>query len=231
MKLNVLFLGRCEYEKALKIQCELLKKRQNQEIEDTLILVEHTPVITVGRRGEKGHILKSEEFFLKEGIDIFQINRGGDVTYHGDGQIVGYPIIHLKSISMGIRDFVTNLEKLFIQLINEKYHIVAGRDPKHTGVWVGEEKIVAIGLAVKRGVTMHGFSFNVNTNLDHFKWIIPCGIENRGVTSIQNIIGKNVDFHIANQFVLNYFLEIFHYDTYKEVTLDQLFLEDRGGDI
>ncbi|WP_053956056.1 lipoyl(octanoyl) transferase LipB [Inediibacterium massiliense] len=227
MKLNVLFLGKCEYEKALKIQYELLRKRQNNEIEDTLILVEHPPVITLGRRAQKGHILKSKEFLKKEGIDVFQINRGGDVTYHGDGQIVGYPIIHLKSISIGIRNFVNNLEELFIQLLYDKYHIVAGRDPKHTGVWVGEQKIVAIGLAVKRGVTMHGFAFNVNTNLDHFKWIIPCGIENRGVTSIQNMTEKNFDFQKANQFVFNYFLKIFHYETYKEVTLDQLLLEDR----
>ncbi|TCO75221.1 lipoyl(octanoyl) transferase LipB [Marinisporobacter balticus] len=225
MKINILFLGRCEYEKALEIQYDFLKKRQNQEIGDTLILVEHPSVITLGRRAEKAHILGSEEFLKDKGTKLFQINRGGDVTYHGDGQIVGYPIFDLKNSRIGIRNFVSNLEEVFINILKEEYNIIAGRDAEHTGVWVDDKKIVAIGLAVKRGVTMHGFAFNVNTNLDHFKWIIPCGISDRGVTSVQNIVGRAIDFKHANKLVLDYFCETFNYENYEEIHLNKLVSE------
>ncbi|QZY53600.1 lipoyl(octanoyl) transferase LipB [Crassaminicella profunda] len=221
MKINVLFLGRCEYKKALKIQYDLLKKRQDQEIEDTLILVEHPSVITLGRRAEKEHILGSEKFLNDQGIHLVKINRGGDVTYHGEGQIVGYPIVDLKNSHMGIRTFVRNLEDVFIKLLKEEYKIIAGRDAKYTGVWVNNKKIVAIGLAVKRGIIMHGFAFNVNTNLNYFRWIVPCGISDRGVTSVQNIIGRAVDFNHANQLVLDYFCKTFNYKNYEERYLNK----------
>ncbi|MCT4618111.1 MAG: lipoyl(octanoyl) transferase LipB [Marinisporobacter sp.] len=219
MKINILFLGRCEYEKALEIQYDLLKKRQNQEIEDTLILVEHPPVITLGRRAEKAHILGSEKLLNAQGIKVFEINRGGDVTYHGDGQIVGYPIFDLRNFHIGIRIFVRNLEEMFINLLEKEYHIQAERDQEHTGVWIGDKKIVAIGLAVKRGVTMHGFAFNVNTNLEHFRWIIPCGIADRGVTSVQNIIGEEINFQDACKHVINHFCKVFNYEGFMEIKL------------
>lgn len=222
MKINILLLGRCEYEKSLEIQEDILKKRQSGEIGDTLILVEHPPVITLGRRADNAHILESEKFLNDKGICIFQTNRGGDVTYHGDGQIVGYPIFDLKNSHIGIRAFVKNLEELFIRILNEKYNITAGRDNEHTGVWVDDKKIVAIGLAVKRGVTMHGFAFNVNTNLDHFRLIVPCGIVDRGVTSVKNITGQHVDFKYANKIVMDYFCKIFNYDSYEEIYLNEV---------
>lgn len=217
MKLNVLSIGRCEYEKALDIQYDVLKKRQEGDIEDTLILVEHPPVITLGRHAEESHILASEKYFNKNGIELFKTDRGGDVTYHGYGQIVGYPIFDIKNSNMGIREFVYNLEEVFITLLKEKFNITAGRDSQHTGVWVGDNKIVAIGLAVKRGVTMHGFAFNVNTNLDHFKLIIPCGIANKGVTSVEQIFGNPVNFQEVNELVLEYFCKVFHYDEFQNI--------------
>ncbi|QEK13443.1 lipoyl(octanoyl) transferase LipB [Crassaminicella thermophila] len=212
MKLNVMTLGRCEYENALDIQYDILKKRQDGYIEDTLILVEHLPVITLGRRAEKSNIIGSEKLLEDSGIKIYQTNRGGDVTYHGLGQIVGYPIFNLKKMHIGIRKFVRNIEEVFIRLLKDKYNIDAERNQEHTGVWVNNNKIVAIGLAVKKGVTMHGFSFNVNSNLDHFKLIVPCGISDKGVTSIERILGKTVDFHEANQYVIEYFSKIFNQD-------------------
>ncbi|WP_432403034.1 lipoyl(octanoyl) transferase LipB [Wukongibacter sp. M2B1] len=217
MKLNVLLLGRCEYKKALEIQCDILKKRQNGDIEDTLILVEHLPVITMGRRAEKAHIIGSEKLLNKNGIKVFETNRGGDVTYHGPGQIVGYPIFDLKRYGMGIRRFVENLEEVFISLLKDIYNIDAGRNEENTGVWIGRNKITAIGLAVKRGVTMHGFAFNVNTNLDHFKFIVPCGIRDKGVTSVAELVGKTVDFEKEEKHVLEYFCKIFNYSGYDEV--------------
>ncbi len=208
--MDILKLGICEYEEALNIQFDLLKKRQNDEIEDTLILVEHSPVITMGRRRNEGNILVCEEVLNQNGVKLFESNRGGDVTYHGFGQIVGYPIFKLKDSQMSIREFVLNMEETFIRLLKEEYNINAHRNLEHTGVWVGNDKIVAIGLAVKRGVTMHGFAFNVNTNLDHFKLIVPCGIQDKGVTSIKNITGKEENLKEVNNKVIKYFEEAFH---------------------
>jgi len=219
MKLNVLNLGRCEYEKALEIQFKLLKKRQNGEIEDTLIIVEHPPVITLGKSTVDSNILSSEEFLNEQGIDVYKTGRGGDVTYHGDGQIVGYPIFNLREKKIGVRNFVYNLEQVFIDLLYDNFKIKATKDEEHIGVWIGNQKIVAIGLSVKRGVTMHGFAFNVNTNLDHFNYIVPCGILDRGVTSVEKLIGEKVDMKKTNGLVLDYFCKIFEYDGTKEITI------------
>ncbi len=221
MKLNVLFLGRCEYEKALEIQYDILRKRQDGNIEDTLILVEHPPVITMGRRAEKAHIIGSGKLLEHNGIKIFETNRGGDVTYHGPGQVVGYPIFDLKKYKMGIRRFVENLEEVFISLLKNRYDIDAERNEEHTGVWIGNNKIAAMGLAVKRGVTMHGFAFNVNTNLDHFKFIVPCGISDKGVTSVEGLVGKNVDFEKEKNYVLEYFCRVFNYSSYEELDAEE----------
>lgn len=222
MKLNVLRLGKCDYDKALNIQLDLLKKRQDNEIEDTLIIVEHPPVITLGLSAEESHILSSKDFLNSQGIMVHQIARGGDVTYHGDGQIVGYPIFNMRGNKLGIRKFVEGLENIFIKLLKEEFDIFAGKDEDHTGVWIGNSKIVAIGLAVKRGVTMHGFAFNVNTNLEHFNYIVPCGILDRGVTSVEKIIGEKSDFHGVNDLVIDYFCKEFSFDEINEVTLESL---------
>lgn len=217
MLLKVLFLGKCEYREALEIQYKLLEKRQKGEIEDTLIIVEHPPVITLGNQAEKSNIIASEGYLKQQGIDIIQTNRGGDVTYHGDGQIVGYPIVDIKSSKIGIKDFVRGLEEVFIQLLQQEFGIDAERDYGHTGVWIGNDKILAIGLAVKRGVTMHGFAFNVNTNLQHFNFIIPCGITDKGVTSVEKITGKIYNIDEMNKKVVDYFIRIFNYEEFDIV--------------
>lgn len=211
MRLNVLFLGKCEYREALAIQVKLLEKRQKGEIEDTLIILEHPPVITLGNQAEKSNIIASEEYLAQQGIDIIETNRGGDVTYHGTGQIVGYPIVDIRNLKIGVRDFVNGLEEVFIQLLQQEFGIDAKRDYGHTGVWIDNSKILAIGLAVKRGVTMHGFAFNVNTNLQHFNFIVPCGITDKGVTSVEKIMGKTYSIVDMNKKVVDYFVKVFNY--------------------
>ena len=220
MKLNVINLGRCGYEEALKVQYDILEKRQQDEIDDTLILVEHPPVITMGRKAAQTNIVAPQQYLKDNGIELYETNRGGDVTYHGDGQIVGYPIFKLRGKGIGIREFVENLENTFVNILKKEYDIDAGKNPDHTGVWVGDNKIVAIGLAVKRGVTMHGFAYNVNSNLDHFKLIVPCGISDKGVTSVEKITGETIDFQAANKTVLEHFCEVFGYTDYECMELD-----------
>ena len=217
MILKVLFLGRCEYREALEIQYKLLEKRQKGEIEDTLIIVEHPPVITLGNQAEKSNIIVSEEYLKQQGIDIIETNRGGDVTYHGDGQIVGYPIVDIKNAKIGVRDFVNGLEEVFIQLLQQELGIASERSPGHTGVWIGTNKILAIGLAVKRGVTMHGFAFNVNTNLKHFDFIVPCGITGKGVTSVEKLLGKTYNIDEMNKKVVDYFAKVFNYEAFDMI--------------
>lgn len=206
--IDTLDLGRCSYEEALNIQYDLLKKRQLGEIGDTLILVEHNPVITMGRRAEEENITGSCDILKLNGIEVFKSDRGGDVTYHGPGQIVGYPIVKLKDTGLSIRQFVYNLEDTFIKMLKAEYDINSFRDFKNTGVWVGNDKIVAIGLAVKRGVTMHGFALNVNTNLNHFNFIVPCGIVDKGVTSIKKLTNKEADIKEVKEKIVYHFNEV-----------------------
>lgn len=219
--LNILSLGRCEYEKALAIQYDILKKRQEGNIEDTLILVEHPPVLTMGRLAKKANIVCSEQLLKSNGIKIFETNRGGDVTYHGPGQIVGYPILDLKKYDMRVKWFVRNIEEVFIRLLMDKYNINASRSNGQIGVWVDNDKITAIGLSVKRGVTMHGFAYNVNTNLDHFNFIIPCGITDKGVTSIEQLVGKTIDIEKEKDSVIEYFCKVFNYNKCIELSREE----------
>lgn len=219
MKLNVLNLGRCDYKKALGIQYDIVEKRQKGELGDTLILVEHPPVITLGRHAVGSNIVVPEKYLKDNGIGVYQIDRGGDVTYHGFGQIVGYPIVGLRDKGIGIREFVERLENTFITLLKEVYGIDSEINPEFPGVWVSNSKITALGLAVKRGVTMHGFAFNVNTNLEHFKLIVPCGISGKGITSLEKLTGRSMDFDYASQKVLEYFCKAFNYDGIKELSL------------
>ena len=222
MDIKVVKLGRLEYGKALGIQEKLLALRQAGKIGDIMLLVEHPPVLTVGRRGEYSNILLPTDELKAAGVEIFDVNRGGDVTYHGPGQIVGYPIMDLNDYGRDIKDYVGKIEEIFIRLLKEDYDITARRDEKkYTGVWVGNSKITAIGIAVKRWVTMHGFAFNVNTDLNHFRWINPCGITDKGVTSLQKLLGRAEDYEKLNERVIWYFTQVFGLDE-QRITLDDL---------
>lgn len=217
MVLNIVRLGRLEYDKALQVQLDLLSKRQTGEIGDTLILVEHPPVLTLGKRSADGMILVPEAVLNQHGISVYQTDRGGLITYHGDGQLVGYPIVDIKKGGIGIRNFVGGLEQIFIDLLKNEYAIDAGKDEEHTGVWVGQSKITAIGLAVRRGVTMHGFAFNVCRNMNHFNLIVPCGIQNRGVASLETLLDAKPDFDTVTNQVIRYFKNQFNYEDVIEM--------------
>ncbi len=212
MKLTILNKGILDYGEALELQIELMHKRQNEEINDTLILLEHPPVITKGKRTEDHHIILSDEVLKKQGIGLYEIDRGGEATYHGPGQLVGYLIFHLYDKQRELKKFIAKVEEIFIKLLDEEYGITADRDLKHRGVWVGNEKITAIGISIHKAVTMHGFAFNINTNLDHFNWIIPCGITDRGVTSIKKITGKDQKMEKIKDLTGKYLAEIFNYE-------------------
>lgn len=211
LELIVRKLGRIDYMDALRLQEELVIKRQEQLIPDTLLLLEHPPVITLGRRGKYSNIKVPPETLKQNNTEIYETDRGGDVTYHGPGQIVGYPIFDLKKHGRDIKQFVWNIEEVFIRMLKEQFNIEAHREGKeYTGVWVGKDKITAIGISVKKWVTMHGFAFNVNTNLDHFDWIVPCGLNDRGVTSLQKLVGKHMDFDEIMELTADYFCKIFN---------------------
>lgn len=210
VKLNVVNLGLLNYQSALDLQFKLLKLRQEEAIEDVLLLVEHPPVITLGLGKKETNILANDEVLRNAGINVYYTNRGGDVTYHGPGQIVGYPILNLNYHGKDIKDYYRRLEEVFIQMLREQFELTADRDPKYPGVWVGNEKITAIGCAVKRWVTMHGFAFNVNTNLDYFRWINPCGITDKGVTSLQKLLGKSQDVELLSKRIIEWFSSVYN---------------------
>ena len=211
MRLRVAILGEIDYNEALNMQQQLLQLRQQGEVGDIMLLLQHPPTLTMGTRENHYNIIAPEAELTKLGVKIVKTNRGGDVTYHGPGQVVGYPIIDLKGHGRSIKGYVNKIEETFIQLLKQEYGIMAGREDKYHGVWIGDEKITAIGCAVKRWVTMHGFAFNVNTNLNHFKWINPCGIIDRGVTSLQKELGQRQDINKVHQQVIKYFSEQFNF--------------------
>lgn len=209
-KINVIDLGIIDYEEALDIQERLLQLRKENRISDTILILEHEPVITIGKRGNQSNILVPREFLKGKGVKICSIGRGGDVTYHGPGQIIGYPIMHFQDHVTGVRGLVHSLEEIFVQLLEDHYQIKAGRDSEHPGVWIGNDKITAIGLLIRSGVTMHGFAFNVNTDLTPFQWILSCGIINKGITSIKKLTGKEQNISIVKEQVVHYFGQIFN---------------------
>ena len=207
--LQICDLGRLAYDRALDIQHRLLELRQQDLIGDVLLLVEHPPVLTLGVRGRNEHIYLSREMLDQAGVQVYEVSRGGDVTYHGPGQIVGYPIMKVRQHPGSIREFVACIEDGLIRLLKEIYQIDAvKRQDKYTGVWVGDRKIVAIGIAVKKWVTMHGFAFNVNTNLSHFEWINPCGLS-MGVTSVEALTGQTADYDQVKYQVGRYLAQAF----------------------
>ena len=191
MVTSLLYLGRIEYGVALRLQQQLVELRHQQRIGDVLLLMEHAPVLTLGRNAHRSNILASDEMLARRGVEVVETNRGGDVTYHGPGQLVGYPILDLRAATprMGAIDYVRKLEEVLIRTCAE-FQLLTDRVPGRTGVWtcaggsIAEKKIAAIGVHISRGITSHGFAFNVTADLKDFGWIVPCGISDREVTSL-----------------------------------------------
>ena len=186
--LHVRRLGRVEYDDGLAMQKALVEARAQGLIPDTLLLLEHQRVITLGRGAKAQNILWSPEALAARGFEVFETDRGGDVTYHGPGQIVGYPILDLKPDRKDVRKYVASVEELMIRVAAE-YGVEAERIPGRTGVWTTQGKIGAIGVHISRWITSHGFAFNVRTELDDFSAIVPCGISDAGVASLQSLLG------------------------------------------
>ena len=212
MTLTVRDVGHMGYAEALDLQLRLVEQRRDETVGDTLVLVEHPPVITMGRKATDADILAPPETLRAAGVEIHRITRGGEATYHGPGQIVGYAIINLYNHQRKLRLFVERMEEVFIRLLDRHYGITAGRDDEHRGVWVGDEKITAIGIAVTRAITMHGFAFNVSPDLSHFGWIVPCGIRDRGVTSLARLLGSEPDPEVVKRQVVESFCEVYGYE-------------------
>ena len=184
---NILDLGMSRYEDAWNLQKQLQSQRISGQIEDHLLLVEHFPVYTLGKNSPKEHLLVQES----ESISIVQTDRGGNITFHGPGQLVGYPILDLNHYKKSVSWYMRELEQLIIDVL-EEYDINAGRKKGLTGTWVRDKKIAALGVRISKWVTMHGFSLNINPDLKYYQGIIPCGISEYGVTSMAKILGENV---------------------------------------
>ena len=184
---NILDLGMSRYEDAWNLQKQLQSQRISGQIEDHLLLVEHFPVYTLGKNSPKEHLLVQES----ESISIIQTDRGGNITFHGPGQLVGYPILDLNHYKKSVSWYMRELEQLIIDVLKE-YDINAGRKKGLTGTWVRDKKIAALGVRISKWVTMHGFSLNINPDLKYYQGIIPCGISEYGVTSMAEILGENV---------------------------------------
>ena len=196
------------YGTGLALQRERISQRKAGTIPDTLILLEHSHVYTLGRNARRENVLVSEQFLRSRGAEVFETDRGGDVTYHGPGQLVGYPILDLAQHRRDIAWFMRSLEEVFIRVAAD-YGFEAGRVAGATGVWVGDEKLVAMGVHISRWVTSHGFAFNVNTDLRYFDWIVPCGLRNKGVTSIERLSGRPADMNVARERVIDHFGSVF----------------------
>ena len=208
--LDVRRLGTVPYADALQLQRALVEERRADRVHDLLLLLQHPPVITVGVKGDGGrsNIVATAERLGELGIDVSETGRGGDVTYHGPGQIVGYPIVDLKPDRCDVHRYVRDLEEMMIRVCGD-YGVSAGRIPGLTGTWVGDATIGAIGVRISRWITCHGFAFNVATDLRHFQLIVPCGIAEHGVTSLEQAAGKPIPIEDAEQRIVARFAEVF----------------------
>ena len=227
MSTEIIDFGVSDYEDTLALQTDIFEelKRQKstgEEEKEYILIGEHHPVITLGRRAKSENLLASDSFLQTKGIKVFRIGRGGDITYHSPGQLIMYPILDLEKHSLGVKDFVHIMEETVIRLLN-KYGIKGERVDGATGVWIGkggsqERKICAMGIKCSRFCTMHGLALNVNTDLTGFNMINPCGFQDKGVTSLKKELGKEIEMEKIKEEILNIFLglifpleEVFHF--------------------
>ncbi|MBI4335077.1 MAG: lipoyl(octanoyl) transferase LipB [Candidatus Omnitrophica bacterium] len=206
--MNVIDLGLIGYDEAYELQMELLRKRRLGLCEDTLIFLEHRPVITLGRSAKKEHLLLSEEALREKGIEIRKVDRGGDITYHGIGQLVCYSMVDLKERALGIYDYLRILEEAVMCALGE-FGINGKRAGGLTGVWVKGEKIASIGIGVKGWVSYHGVCVNVSPNWEHLNYIVPCGLQEKKTTSMERVLGSKVDIESLKAAIARGFEDVF----------------------
>ena len=215
-------LGLIDYKEAWDLQKETYELRVKNKIPDVLYLLEHPNTYTFGKSADHNNLVCSEEYLTSNKISVYDIDRGGDITYHGPGQLVGYPIISLENWHQDTHKYLRALEEIIINTCAE-YEIASARVPKYTGVWVDDRKIAAIGIKVTRWITMHGFAFNVNTDLSFFKGIIPCGISDKDVTSIKRETDREIYINDVKSRIINHFREMFSYTGVTQVTKEEIF--------
>ncbi len=208
--LEIRRLGVVPYGAAVEMQRALVEERRVGGVPDLLLLLEHPHVVTLGAKREaaRSHLVASPELLGGRGVEVHESGRGGDVTYHGPGQLVGYPILDLRPDRCDVHRYVRDLEEVMIRAASD-FGVRAGRVPGLTGTWVGAEKLGAIGVRIARWITSHGFAFNVTTDLEYFKLIVPCGIADRGVTSLARLVGRPVAMEEAEAAVTRHFREVF----------------------
>lgn len=202
------WLGRVSYDDGLRLQQGAVEGVRNNEASEQLLLLEHPHVFTLGRGADATNILADEAQLQANSVEVYETGRGGDVTYHGPGQLVGYPVINLKPDRCDVHRYVRDLEKVLIRTIAE-FGVTGTRIDGLTGVWVGNEKIAAIGVRIARWITSHGFALNVNTDLDYFKMIVPCGISDKGVTSLSRLLGRQLPLADVARIVSAQFATVF----------------------
>jgi lipoyl(octanoyl) transferase len=214
-------LGLIDYQEAWNLQKEVFNLRYKNEISDVLFLLEHPHTYTLGKVADKNNLIGSSKYLEENKILVYDIDRGGDITYHGPGQIVGYPIISLDEWERDTHKYLRALEEVLIRVCAE-FELSAERNTKHTGVWIENKKIAAIGIKVSRWITMHGFAFNVNTDLSLFQGIIPCGINDKEVTSLQKELGKELDLNQIKELIIKNFVEVFSYNSVGKSYLNEI---------
>jgi lipoate-protein ligase B len=216
----VTYLGRMPYRRAWELQHSLVAERKEGLGKDRLLLLEHDPVITVGRRGEESHVLASAEALSGSGVEVLHVERGGDVTYHGPGQLVAYPILDLHGFRRDVRWFATSLLEVVVRTVGRFGICAAGRQGLETGVWVdagrGPAKLAALGVKIERWVTYHGVALNVEPDLSHFGWIVPCGLKGVRVTSMVQLLGHPLSPEAVRAAFVDCFAQVYGVRTTNE---------------
>jgi len=204
-------LGLIDFQQAWDLQKKLFTQRIENKINDTLILLEHPHTFTLGKVADKKNLIWNENQLQENEVKVFEIDRGGDITYHGPGQIVGYAILDLKSWYQDTHKYLRALEEVIINVLKD-FSIVSARKEGLTGVWIDDRKVCAIGIKISRWITMHGFAFNVNTDLNLFNGIIPCGISDKDVTSLEKELGGKQNLNEVKERIVRSFMEVFNYN-------------------
>ncbi len=224
-KLTYCDLDTIDYKEAWDLQKSIFELRYQQKVDDVFLLLEHPHTYTLGKTADEKNLVGNEEYLKKNKISVYDIDRGGDITYHGPGQIVGYPIIDLNSWGKDTDKYLRALEEIIIRTCAD-YGLPVTRVPKYTGVWIEDRKIAAIGIKVTRWITMHGFALNVNTDLSLYNGIIPCGITNKEVTSLQKELDTKIDIQEVKSKILNHTVTIFGYNDIETQLVENLLSKD-----